>query len=158
MTKRKNIQNPEVAAVFETYPKTGVTPITRTVLHSVYKQFGGLIRSFFLLFNTPFKVNRGLLLDTLVSAVRIIPSFNPGKDREAGLCHRFPGSAVYEFALKTSKETLRHRVVVSITHRPHGGLNPHFLTALTKRHTGVLTALVGMVNHRYRSTRYERHI
>ena len=48
----------------------GVTPITRTVLHSVYKQFGGLIRGFFLLFNTPFKVNRGLLLDTLAKRIK----------------------------------------------------------------------------------------
>ena len=46
--------------------------------------------------------------------MRIVPSFNSGKDRQARLGVRLPDPAVSEFALQRRKEALRHGVVFKL--------------------------------------------
>ena len=74
--------------------------------------------------------------------VRVVPGFNPGKDRQARFGVGLPYPPVNQLTLQGGKETLRHGVVISIANCAHAGPDTHFFAALAKRHTGVLTALV----------------
>ena len=60
-------------------------------------------------------------------AVRVVPSFNPGEDRQPGLGLRLPDPAINELILQRRKEAFRHRVVIGISQRPHGRAHIHFL-------------------------------
>ena len=90
--------------------------------------------------------------------VRVVPRFNPAKDIQPGLRRGGPASAVYKFALQRGKEALGHGVVIRITHRAHGWTDLHLLAALAKGHTGVLTALVAVVNDLPGFSGVQRHI
>ena len=51
---------------------------------------------------------------------------------------------------KVGEEALRHSVIVSVADRAHGRHDTHLATAFAKGITGVLAALIGMVDYRLR--------
>lgn len=76
----------------------------------------------------------------------VVPSFNPGEDGDVCLGLGLPAASGDELALQAGKEALGHGVVVGIASTVHGGAHTHVLTALAKGQTGVLAALVRVVN------------
>src|SRR6266853_6825612 len=78
----------------------------------------------------------------------VVPTFQPIKDRHLRFRLALEAPAVEYFALERGEEALRHRVVVSITHRAHRGHDARFPTPLAEGVAGVLAAVVGVMDHR----------
>ena len=70
--------------------------------------------------------------------VRVVPGFNPGKDRQTCLSVRFPYPPVNQLTLQGGKETLGLSVVILFTHGSHRSAYAHFLAAVAKGNAGVL--------------------
>ena len=88
-----------------------------------------------------------------MTTVWVVPGFNPSKDRQARFGVGLPDPPVNQLTLQSGKEAFCHGVVISIAHGSHARAHAHFFAEIAKRHTGVLAALVGMVNHRFRLAR-----
>ena len=105
-----------------------------------------------------FKRHRAHLPQARVTTQGVVPALNPRKYRMPCLGVRLPHPAVNQLAFQRGKEAFCHRVVVSITDAAHAGANLHFLAALAKDHTGLLTALITVVNHRLGLACKQRHV
>ena len=93
-----------------------------------------------------------------MTARRVVPSLDPGKDGQFGLSLGLPGAPGNELAFQRGKETLGHGVVVRIPYRAHGGAHTHFLAAVAKCNAGVLAALVRVMNDVLGLAREQRHV
>src|ERR1039457_5772383 len=87
-----------------------------------------------------------------MSAVRVIPTFDPGKDRQLRFGLRFEAPATQHLTFKSRPKRLGQSVVVTISHRTRGGHHTRFLTPLAKRVACVLTTAIGVMDHTLRST------
>src|SRR5271157_4739750 len=85
-------------------------------------------------------------------AVRVIPAFDPGKNRHLRFGLRFEAPATQHFAFEGRPKRLGQGVVVTISHRTHRWHDARFLTALAKCIAGVLATAIGMMDHALRST------
>ena len=50
---------------------------------------------------------------------RVVPTLDPGEDRQACLGLGLPAAPGNEFTFQTGKEALRHGIVVRIAHAAH---------------------------------------
>jgi hypothetical protein len=66
--------------------------------------------------------------------------------------------AVDEFAFEDREEAFTHRVVVGVTDRAHRGAHTGLPTATTEGNPGVLTALIGMMDHIIGSPLPQRYV
>ena len=69
-----------------------------------------------------------------MAPVRVVPGFNPGKDRQARFGVGLPDPPVNQLTLQRGKEAFCHGVVISIAHGSHARAYAHFFAALAKRH------------------------
>ena len=79
--------------------------------------------------------------------VRVVPGFNPSKDRQTCLGVRFPYPPVNQLTFQGGKETLRHGVVISIANCSRTWAYTHLLAAFAKRHAGVLGGFNRSLQH-----------
>ena len=59
-------------------------------------------------------------------AVRVVPSFNLGEDRQPGHGLRPSDPAINELTLQRRKEAFRHSVVIGIANGAQAGPDTHF--------------------------------
>ena len=88
----------------------------------------------------------------------VVPTLDPGKDRQARLGLGLPATPGNELALQTGKEALCHGVVIGISNRSHRGAHPHLLASVAKRNAGVPATLVRVVNHRLGLSGHQGHV
>jgi hypothetical protein len=67
-----------------------------------------------------------------MSAVRVVPTFEPFKYGHPGFRFGFESTSAQQFALESREEAFRHGVVVGISDRSHRGHDVRFLTALAE--------------------------
>ena len=82
-----------------------------------------------------------------MAPARVVPTLDPGKDRQARLGPGLSGPAGDEFTFQARKKTLRHGVVVGISHAAHRWAHPHLLAALAKGDAGVLLGFKELSQH-----------
>ena len=80
--------------------------------------------------------------------MRVVPTFDPFKHRHLRLRLALEPTPAEQLALEAREKALRHRVVVRIADRSHGGHYTGFPATLAERVAGVLAASVRMVDHR----------
>ena len=88
----------------------------------------------------------------------VVPAFQPGEDRHAGLGPALEASPVDDFPLQCRKEALGHRVIVGVSRGSHGGHDAGLAATFAKRVAGVLAAAVRMMDDRLRAPLCERHL
>lgn len=90
-----------------------------------------------------------------MTPARVVPTLNPGKDRQAclGLC--LPGAPGNQFTFQTRKEAFSHRVVIGIPHCPHGGPYAHFLASVDE--AGVQSINVAYTNSNHVDAQGNQH-
>jgi hypothetical protein len=72
-----------------------------------------------------------------MAPARVVPTFNPSKNGQAGLGLCLPGPSGNQRTLQAGKEAFCHGVVVGIAHCPHGRAYTHFFTPISKRNEGL---------------------
>ena len=86
-----------------------------------FPRFGGEFRacdsSLFLM--QLFISYRRIVGDGRMPAMRIIPPFNVGEDRQARFFMRTEGLAINQFTFEGGEEALAQRVVIAVTSRAH---------------------------------------
>ena len=93
-----------------------------------------------------------------VSAMRVVPTFQPREHGHPCLDLTAKALPVDHFALKSCKKRLRHRIVVRIADRSHGGHDAGFATAFAERVAGVLAPMVRMMDDIDRTPLCDRHV
>ena len=84
-----------------------------------------------------------------MAPVRVVPTFQPGEDRHAWLGPTLEATTVNDFSLQCRKETLGHRVIVSVSGRAHRGHDAGRAATLAERIAGVLAAAIRMMDDRF---------
>ena len=76
-----------------------------------------------------------------MAPVWVVPALDPGEDGRARFGLSAPSAPGNELALQSRKKALSHRLVISISHRAHGGANTHLPAPVAKSDAGVLGEL-----------------
>ena len=79
--------------------------------------------------------------------MRIVPAFDEGKHRLAGILGRMEGFSIQQFTFQGSEEALAQGIIETVANSTHGRSDASFSTALPERKRGVLAALIGMMNN-----------
>ena len=95
---------------------------------------------------------------TEVSALGVVPALDELEDRLAGSLRVGEAGTVEQLAFQGGEEGLGHGVVVKVPDGTHRGPHPGDPTAVPEREGGVLTPLVGVVDHRLGPPVFERHL
>jgi hypothetical protein len=82
-----------------------------------------------------------------MAPARVVPAFDEVDERGARLGRRREACPLEEFTLHGGEEALAEGVVVGVAHRAHRGPEPCFLTPLPVGDRGVVTTMVGMMDH-----------
>jgi len=90
--------------------------------------------------------------------MRVVPAFEPGEDGHPRLGLALEAATIDDFTFESSEEALGHGVVIGITFGSHGRHHPGFPAALAECVTGVLTALIRMMDDRFGSALRKGHI
>jgi len=93
-----------------------------------------------------------------VPSARVVPAFDPVKDRRPGFGLGVEPSAVEQLTFEGGEEALGHRIVVAVAHRPHRGADADLLAAAPEADRGILAALVGVMDHRGRPALPNGHV
>src|SRR5947209_19641217 len=88
----------------------------------------------------------------------VVPAFDEVEDGEPRVGLRAEAFAIEQLALEGREEALAHGVVVGVTHTAHRGPDTGLTTATAEGERGVLTSLVGVMNHVGRPPLRERHV
>ena len=90
--------------------------------------------------------------------MRVVPTFQPRKHGHTRLDLAAKSLPVDDLALQRRKKRLRHRVIVRIPDRPHGGHDAGFPAAFAKRVTRVLAAMVRVMDDIDGTALRDRHV
>ena len=71
---------------------------------------------------------------------------------------RLEATPIEQLTFERGEETLRHRVVVGVSDRPHRGANACLSTSFAELDRGILRAMIRMVDHAARPPLPERHV
>src|SRR5512145_2166431 len=107
---------------------------------------------------TPLKLDRRDAAESLVTADRVVPTFDELEDRHARLGLRRKAPAREQLALQRREEALAHGVVVGVAHRSYRRPHLRFLAAKPEGDRGVLRAVIGVMHDAFRPSLPERHV
>ena len=79
----------------------------------------------------PLEVIGRLVIQPRMPPAGVVPTLDPGKDRQTCLSLCLTTTPGNQLALETGKETLSHGVVIGIAHRAHRRPYTHFLEGWT---------------------------
>src|SRR5579863_4729609 len=79
--------------------------------------------------------------------MRVVPPLYEFEDCHTCFALGFETAAVEQLAFERGEKALAHRVVEAIADRAHRGSYARLLTALAEGQGGILTALIGVMNH-----------
>ena len=88
----------------------------------------------------------------------IVPSLDIPEDFHPGFLMRAEASAVNELTFERGEERFAHRIVITVSDRPHRRANPHFFAATAEGQGSILSTLIRVMDHPLRSTLKECHI
>ena len=101
-------------------------------------------------------VDRGEIPKRGVPPPRIVEALDEDGDARLGL--RLEFASIEQLTFERGEETLRHRIIVGVSDRPHRGANSSLPTSFAERDRGILRALIRMVDHAARPPLPERHV
>ncbi len=90
--------------------------------------------------------------------MRVVPAFDELEHRDARLDLRAEAVAIKKLALERGEEALAHRVVVCVADRSHRWPHAGLPAAFAEGDRGVLTALIGVMDHLARPPLEQRHV
>src|SRR5689334_5861534 len=98
------------------------------------------------------------MVERAVAAPGVVPSLDPGEQRQTRVGLGLPTPAVDQLAFEAGEEALGHRVVVGVAYAAHRGTHAHLLAAFAECDARVLTALVAVMDQGLWLALLQRHV
>src|SRR5260221_7695857 len=99
-----------------------------------------------------------MIVERRVAAMRVVPALDEVEDRHPRLDLGLELAPVEQLAFQGGEKALAHGVVETVADRTHRGSHPGLLAAHAEGDRGVLSTLVGMMDHLDRPALPERHV
>ena len=99
-----------------------------------------------------------MIADGGVATMWVVPALDELEYGHARLGLGTEAAAIDELTFEGGEKALAQGVVEAVSDRTHGGTNPHLPAALAEGDGGVLTALIGMVDHVLRTSLPQGHV
>ena len=90
--------------------------------------------------------------------MRMVPSLDKLKDRQAGFGLRLAMPSIEQFTFERGEEALTEGVVETVAGRAHRGADASFFTPGAEGDRGGLRSLIAVVNPRVRLALHKRHV